>query len=217
MIQKQSSSRWTDISVLIQGSIVHWPNDPPFEKTMVSEISKGDHANLSKISLGAHTGTHVDAPRHFINDGIDISMVSIDVFVGPARVIEISDPKMITIQELAQHKIRRNERILFKTRNSSYIWKSKIFVEDFVALSVEAAEYLVQQKVKMIGVDYLSVGPYHGNGGDIHRALLSKQIGIIEGLDLSGVNPGKYYLVCLPLKIKDGDGAPARAIIRPIR
>jgi arylformamidase len=217
MIKEQISSRWIDISVLIGNDIVHWPGDPPFEKTMVAEIQKGNNANLSKLTLGAHTGTHVDAPRHFVNEGIDVSMISIEVFVGAARVIEILDRKIISVQELKQHKIRRNERLLFKTRNSSYAWKTDHFVEDFVALSLEAAEYLVQQGVKMIGVDYLSVGPYHGNGGDIHRQLLSAQVGIIEGLNLSAVNPGRYYLVCLPLKIKDGDGAPARAMIRAIR
>jgi len=216
MMTEQRSSRWIDISVLINEAIVHWPNDPPFEKTMISEIDKGDHANLSKLTMGAHTGTHVDAPRHFINDGIDVSMMSIDIFVGPARVIEITDSKIITTREMEQHKIRRSERLLFKTRNSSHVWNESNFVQDFVALSLEAAEYLVQQKVKMIGVDYLSVGPYHGNGGDVHRKLLSQQVGIIEGLDLSSVTSGKYYLVCLPLKIKSGDGAPARAILRPM-
>ncbi len=205
---------WIDISVPLQNSIVHWPSDPPFERTQVEDISKGDSANLSKLNMGSHSGTHVDAPRHFIQDGVDISQMPLDTMIGPARVIEIRDNRSIRVDELSESDIRRGERILFKTHNSSGIWERKTFVPDFVSLSKEAADFLAERKVRMVGIDYLSIGPYHGEGAYIHRTLLKAGVWIIEGLDLSQVKPGPYYLICLPLRIESGDGSPARAILR---
>ena len=207
-------TNWTDISVPLHNAMVHWPGDPPFERVKTEDMDRGDTHNLSKLAMGSHTGTHVDAPRHFVRDGLDISSMPIETMVGVARVIEIRDPRLIRPEELSEHKIRRGERLLLKTRNSDSVWKTPNFVTDFVALSEEAALFLAERKLKMIGVDYLSVGAFHGEGVEIHRTLLNAGIWIIEGLDLSRVGTGKYDLVCLPLKIEGGDGAPARAALK---
>lgn len=157
----------------------------------------------------------MDAPLHFVRQGIGIDKLPLNTTVGRARVIEIQDTESIKPEELARHRIRRGERILFKTRNSSRGWQTDTFIEDFVFISKEAARFLAERKVRVVGVDYLSVGGFKRDGIETHRTLLEGGVWIIEGLDLSNVKPGKYDLICLPLKIEQGDGAPARAILRP--
>jgi arylformamidase len=195
--------------------MVHWPSDPPVSIKRVKDIEQGDTANLSVISMGAHSGTHMDAPIHFVKQGHGIDSIPIDTLVGRARVIEIRDPESIKPQEVAGHRIRHGERILFVTRNSSYVWQKDEFVEDFVFISDAAADLLVDRGVRLVGVDYLSVGSFKHGGSYVHKTLLSGGVWIIEGLNLSNVTPGKYDLICLPLRIVAGDGAPARAILRP--
>jgi arylformamidase len=136
--------------------------------------------------------------------------------IGRARVIEIGDPVSIKPEELAGHNIQRGERILFKTRNSPRCWQTDDFVEDFVYIAHEAAQYLASLGVQLVGVDYLSVGGSHVDGPETHQALLEGGIWIVEGLNLSQVDPGAYDLICLPLRIVGGDGAPARAILRRV-
>jgi arylformamidase len=136
--------------------------------------------------------------------------------VGRARVIEILDTESIKREELLQHRIRRGECILFQTSNSSYVWQTDDFIEDFVFISDDAALFLAERGVRLVGVDYLSVGSFKRGGSYVHRTLLSGGVWIIEGLNLSGVKQGKYDLICLPLKLDDCDGAPARAILRPL-
>jgi arylformamidase len=157
----------------------------------------------------------MDAPVHFLKKGKGIDEMPFSAAVGPARVIEIRDRHSIKTEDLRRNRIRSGERVLFKTRNSSRCWKTGRFVKDFVYLSTEAAQELARIKVRTVGIDYLSVGGYKKNGLEVHRALLSGGIWIIEGLNLSGVKPGVYDLVCLPLKVVGGDGAPARAALRP--
>lgn len=210
------SPGWIDISVPLRSGMVHWPSDPSFQRDIVQSIQQGATANLSKITMGTHSGTHIDAPLHFIQEGKDISSLPLEDMIGIARVIEISDPHLITVNELLDHKIRAGERILFKTLNSSTVWKTDDFIEHFVSVSREAAEFLAKLAVKAIGVDYLSVGGYHSDGSDIHRILLGAGIWLIEGLDLSAVDPGDYFIICLPLRICNGDGSPARAALRPL-
>lgn len=211
-----TSSPWIDISVPLRNAMVHWPSDPPVKIERVSDIAHGDTSNLSTISMGSHTGTHMDAPLHFIQQAKSISDMPLDTTIGRARVIEIHDTESIKPEELEQHRIRRGERILFKTLNSTRGWKTDHFIEDFVFISKEAAHFLTERGVKVVGVDYLSVGGFKRDGAYIHQTLLGGGIWIIEGLDLSGVNPGKYNLICLPLKLDQGDGAPARALLRPV-
>ena len=214
MVDKTPS--WIDISVPLRDSMVHWPGDPPVTVKLVKDIEQGDSANVSVLSMGAHSGTHVDAPLHFIRQGTGIDMMPLDATIGKARVIEIKDAESIKPEELLPHRLRRGERILFKTRNSSHVWQTDEFVEDFVFISDDAARFLVERGVRMVGVDYLSVGSYKHGGSYVHKTLLGGGIWIIEGLDLSRVIPGKYELICLPLRLIQGDGAPARAIVRPV-
>lgn len=205
---------WIDISVPLHDGMVHWPDNPPVKVERMLDMDVGHACNVSKISLGVHTGTHVDAPRHFLRDGIGVHLAPLSALIGPAHVIAIADPRAVSADELRQHDIQAGERVLFKTLNSDRCWQTDAFIEDFVYVSQAAARYLAHLRVQTVGVDYLSVGGYTVDGPETHHALLSAGIWIIEGLNLAGVRPGTYELICLPLKIADSDGAPARAVLR---
>ena len=205
---------WIDISVPLRTGMVHWPDNPPVSIERMLDIERGDVANVSKLSMGAHTGTHMDAPLHFFRTGRGLDTMPLTATIGRARVIEIRDPESIKPEELRPHRIQRGERVLFKTRNSARCWQTDDFVEDFVYISQEAARYLAAKQVQTIGVDYLSVGGFFKDGVETHHALLEAGIWIIEGLNLANVVPGIYELICLPLKIEGSDGAPSRAILR---
>lgn len=208
--------RWIDVSVAIRDGMVHWPDDPPVVVEATLDTAEGAPANVSRIALGVHTATHMDAPRHFRPGATAIDELPFEAGVGPARVIAIRDPERITVAELEPHGITAGERILFRTANSPRAWRSAEFVEDAVHLTVEAARWLAAKQVRTIGIDYLSVGGFTaGNGAAVHGPLLAAGVAIIEGLDLSDVPPGPCDLVCLPLKLAGGDGAPARAFVRP--
>lgn len=208
------SHEWIDVSVPLRTGMVHWPDNPPVSIERTLNIELGDVANVSRLSMGAHTGTHMDAPLHFFQKGKGIHTMPLSVGVGQARVIEIYDPESIKPEELRPHRIQWGERILFKTQNSPRCWQTDNFVEDFVYISQEAARYLASLQVQTIGIDYLSVGGFTKDGIETHHALLEAGIWLIEGLNLTNVIAGKYELICLPLKIEDADGAPARAILR---
>jgi arylformamidase len=210
------ASAWIDVSVAFRTGMAHWPDNPPVRIARILDITQGDECTLSMISMGAHSGTHMDAPVHFLRGGKRLDEMPLSAVIGPARVIAIRDPECITVEELRPHRIRRGERILFKTRNSARVWKTDAFTKEFVYLSTEAGEFLAARRVRTVGVDYLSVGGYEKNGPEVHRALLTAGIWIIEGLDLSRVRPGEYDLICLPIKIAQSDGAPARAVLRRI-
>lgn len=216
MQEKTQQSNWLDISVPLYSGMVHWPDNPPCEIGLVMNIDYGDPCNLSRLSMGVHTGTHMDAPFHFIQSGKSIDTMPLEATIGPTRVLEINDPQAIKIKELEPYAIQPGERILFKTSNSTRAWQSATFVEDFVYISHEAAQYLAEKQVQTVGVDYLSVGGYRVDGPETHRALLGAGIWIIEGLNLSSVQAGSYELICLPLKMMGAEGAPARAILRPL-
>jgi len=209
------ASPWIDVSVMLRTGMVSWPGDPPARISHAKEIERGDPCTVSLLEMGAHTGTHMDAPAHFVRGGIGIDEMPLDAAIGSARVIPIRDRKSIKPDELARYRIRRGERVLFKTHNSDHAWDTDSFVEDFVYLSATAAQYLVERQVRLVGVDYLSVGGFRADGVETHQALLKAGIWIIEGLNLKRVRPGRVQLVCLPLKISGGDGAPARALVRP--
>ncbi len=172
---------------------------------------------MSQMTINTHHGTHVDAPRHFFPDGQSIDNMPLTAIMGPARVIEIRDKELIKPEELAAHNLRAGERILFKTINSTYYKKGK-FVEDFVHIPKETALFLADKKISVVGIDYLAVGSYRDRDSliEVHQILLGNGIWIVEALNLSGVEPGDYEIICLPIKIKDGDAAQARAIIRPL-
>ncbi len=196
--------------------MVHWPNDPPFKLDRVMQQEKGDICTLSHITLSVHTGTHMDAPLHFLPKAPTIDTMPLDATVGHARVILIRDRTAIRRQELLEHEIADTERILFKTANSDHSWNTDEFDEEFIYIARDAAEYLAEIGVRCVGVDYLSVGGYKVDAVETHQALLGAGVWVIEGLNLSGVEPGEYDLVCLPLKLVDAEGAPARAILRSI-
>ena len=213
----QYSSQWIDISVPLRNAMVTWPTQPPVQIERCDDMERGDICNQSTISMSAHTGTHMDAPLHFVREGISIDQIPLAMTVGQARVIELHDTESIKPAELVPHHIRHGERILFKTQNSQRSRQTNTFIEDFIFISEEAARFLVECGVSVVGVDYISVAGFKSDPAKTHRILLEAGIWLIEWLDLSGVEPGKYELICLPLKLDQGDGAPARAILRPIR
>ena len=206
---------WIDISVPLKNGMVHWPGDPAFQSRLAKTLGDDCPCNLTHLDMSAHTGTHMDAPRHFIADGKTMETMPIDATVGPCRVIEIHDETAITAAELEPHQLQRNERILFKTRNSACSWQTDDFDEDFIYIAQDAARHLTACGVMTVGVDYLSVGGYKKDGVETHVELLGAEVWIIEGLNLAAITPGEYDLACLPLKLVGSDGAPARAILRP--
>jgi len=207
-------SGWIDISVPIFTGMAYWPDNPPVQMRRMMDMDRGDDCTVSVLSIGSHTGTHMDAPSHFIRTGLAMDQMPLDAGVGPARVIAIDDPDSIRLEEIRPCAIRRGERILFKTRNSGRRWEKEPFHKKFVYLSTEAAVFLARRQIRLVGVDYLSVGGYEKNGLEVHRALLGGGVWIVEGLNLSEADSGRYHLICLPLRMQGADGAPARAVLR---
>ncbi len=215
---ESAPSDWIDISIPIHNKMVHWPGDPVPRVERIKDRDKGDDVTLTELQFIDHVGTHVDAPLHFLAGGRTIDKMPVDATMGRARVIEIKNPVSIELKELEPHGIRRGERILFKTRNSSRCYKTDDFVPDYVYFSVDVAKYLVQRGVRVVGLDYLSVGKYgdRQNLGDTHRILLEGGVYIIEGINLAKVKAGRYDMVCLPLLLEKGDASCARALLRPV-
>lgn len=206
--------RVIDISVAISPSMHIYPGDPAVEVYPASAIAKGDSNNSSRLVMGSHTGTHIDAPRHFIEDRLTVDKLPMDVLVGKAYVAEILTTGQISVADLERAKIPQDtKRVIFKTVNSKLIWKAKEFQPDFISLSGEGAQWLVQRGVRLVGIDYLSVEKFKSPNHEVHHTLLDANVVILEGLNLTGVSPGEYTLCCLPLKISGGDGAPARAVL----
>jgi arylformamidase len=208
---------WKDVTAPLHTGMVHWPDNPPVSIERMLDISKGDNANVSAMSMGSHTGTHMDAPVHFLNDGIGLDRMDLDATIGTARVIKIDDREAIRPDAIRDAVFDPGDRIIFRTRNSDEEWWSQSFKEDFVYLSHEAAQLLVERQVRTVGVDYLSVGGYKRDGAATHKALLGAGVWIIEGLRLQAIEPGDYELICLPLLVIGADGAPARALLRPAK
>lgn len=204
-----------DITLPISPVMPVWPGDPPVVLEQVSSMDAGAHDNVSRLGCSVHTGTHVDAPHHFLNDHRTVDALSLDVLIGPAQVIQIpEDVDLITADILEKAAVPSGtSRLLLKTRNSR-LWerREKEFVKDFVGISLDGAEWLVRIGLKLVGIDYLSIAPYK-HSLPTHQVLLKPGIVILEGVDLSAVSPGIYNLYCLPLKLVGSDGAPARAIL----
>jgi arylformamidase len=204
-----------DVTVPIRAGMPVYEGDPTVDIQAWSTLAKGNSANVSFLHFGAHTGTHVDAPAHFIEGARKIDALALDTLIGPARVIRVPDDVTeIDPEFIAKQDLRGVERILFHTRNSSF-WNEG-FRKDFTHLLPEAAEKLVELGVKLVGTDYLSIEKFHSGHHRTHLALLSNNVVIVEGLNLSEVPDGEYELICLPLRIAggDGDGAPARVVLR---
>jgi arylformamidase len=204
---------WIDVTVPVRTGMVCWPDDPPVRVDRVSDVDRGDEATVSRLSLGAHTGTHVDAPAHFLRGGAGVDAIPIDATVGPARVVLLPGVGAIGPDQLAAIEPVAGERILLHTDNSA-LWRSDRFSKRYAHLTTAAAELLVDRRVRTIGIDYLSIEAFGAPGHPAHRVLLAAGVCILEGLDLSAVDPGDYDLVCLPLRVAGADGAPARAVLR---
>ena len=201
------------MSVPISSRLPTWPGDPKVSLERVSSIARGDAANVSRLDAGVHTGTHVDAPVHFVDGATGIDSIPLETLVGPCLVVE-ADPPWLELRP-EDLPASAHTRILFKTRNSARWAARKIdFETEFVAVGLELARRLVAEDKILVGVDYLSVESYHAPfEHPVHHTLLEARIVVIEGLDLSGVEPGEYDLYCLPLKLVASDGAPARTML----
>lgn len=201
-----------DITMPLSADLPVYPGDPPVVIVPWIRIADGDPANVSRITLCSHSGTHLDAPRHFSDSGIPVDEIPLDLLIGKALVVEIPAVKVIGRKELERLRMKGVERLLLKTDNSE-LWKETQFNAEFAALSVEGARFLLEAGVKLIGIDYLSVESIEGDG-EVHKMLLDNGVVVLEGVNLADVVPGEYELICLPLKIKGGDGAPVRALLR---
>ncbi len=205
---------WKDVSVPLRDGMVHWPGDPECHIKRVSRMEDGAVCNLTHLSMSAHTGTHMDAPRHFVADGKTMEQMPLEPVIGRCRVFELDCEDQITVEDLKKLKIAPRQRVLFKTRNSTRSWAMDEFDKDFVSIRADAAKYLVDQGVVTVGVDYLSIGGFNKDGVETHQIMLGAGIWVIEGLNLADIKPGYYELICLPLKLEGADGAPCRVVLR---
>ncbi len=202
-----------DVTLPIAPGMPVYPGDPEVAIRPWSSIAAGAPVNLSHLSLGAHTGTHVDAPRHFRAGAPGVDRLSLAVLIGPACVVDLRDARAITAEDVLGLELRGTVRLLFQTRNSA-AWRAGQFPEDPVALTGDAAQLLVREGVRLVGLDSPSADALGATDFPAHRTLLNAGVIILEALDLSDVPAGEYELLCLPLRIVDGDGGPARVILR---
>jgi len=219
-----SVSEWKDITLplgknipVLPGGTSERPVQPPKVERFF-DVDKGDKVTMSRIEINSHDGTHIDAPLHFFYGGGSIDEMPLDTTIGRARVIEIKDKESIKPEELEAYDIQPGERLLFKTKNSPGAYEGKEPAEDYVYISTEAARFLADKKVRLIGLDYLTIGSFKvaDNVKDTHETLLGNGVYVIEGLNMSGVEAGEYELICLPLRLEKGDAGPCRAILRPL-
>ncbi|HOR01628.1 MAG TPA: cyclase family protein [Anaerolineae bacterium] len=204
-----------DISVALQHGLVVWPRERPLDVQRVSHVETGG-ANVSELCLSSHTGTHVDPPLHFVAGGRPVDQLPLDVLVGPADVLDLTHVSAaITAADLETARLPADcRRLLLHTRNSQH-WEraDTAFDEGYVGLAADAAAWVVARGIQLVGIDYLSIEPFNLPGHPVHHTLLQAQVVILETLNLTGVAAGRYQLLCLPLRIAGGDGAPARAVL----
>jgi arylformamidase len=206
-------SRIYDISVPIRSGGLVYPGNPEIEITLQQAVAKGAGANVSFIRFGSHTGTHADAARHFFDDGQTVDAIPLERLIGPALLLSFPDDLgAVGAADLQKHDLKGHTRVLLRTRNSALL-SQKEFVRDYTYLAPDGAQYLVDNGVELVGIDYLSIEQFHSGHHKTHRTLLERSVVILEGLDLSVPAPGEYHLICLPLRIEGGDGAPARAVL----
>lgn len=208
-------SEFIDISLTVTNQLITWPGDPSVHLERVKKIEQGANANVSELNLGVHTGTHVDAPVHFIPGANGIDTLALDELIGPAQVIQLPDGEDFANRKVLEQAgiLPGTTRLLIKTRNSHY-WADQVkeFQPTFVGVTKDGAEFLVEKGIRLVGLDYLSISPYK-QSRPTHEVLLGARVIILEGLDLSKVTPGEYTLICLPVKLGGSDGAPARAVL----
>lgn len=203
-----------DITVPIIPGLLTWPGDPPISIEPTSRIADGAICNMSRISFGSHAGTHVDPPLHFIDKAQSVDELPLDALIGPAWVAHFPDKQAVGSADLEAAGIPQVERLILKTDNSKF-WPPNdgVFREDFVYLAPDGAEWVVKRGIRLVGTDFLSIQQYKAPTNATHLALLGNGVVVVEGLDLTQVEPGAYELICLPLKVAGGDGAPMRAVL----
>jgi arylformamidase len=205
-----------DISVSLTPGMAVWPGDPALEFQKIGEITQGGVANITRLVASAHTGTHMDAPRHFIEGATGIDQFPLEALVGTVYVLDFTHlTNHIGAADLEGAGLPAGaERVLFKTTNSA-IWQDSPteFRRDYIALAPDGAQWLVERGIKLVGIDYLSIERFEPARYDTHYTLLGKRVVVVEGVDLSQIEPGEYTLFALPLKLKDADGAPARVLL----
>jgi len=202
-----------DVTVPLSSEVPTYPGDPPFETRPTQRMADGGAFNATRITLGTHLGTHVDAPAHFLAGGATVDELPLEILMGKARVVEVSARDRIDRADLEALDLRDDIRVLVKTRMSGQMHRPPVH-EDHVYLTVDAANYLAQAGIKLVGIDYLSVDRFGTADYPSHHALLEAGVVVLEGLDLSEVEPGEYEMTCLPLRIVGAEGAPARVILR---
>jgi arylformamidase len=202
-----------DVSVPLDATLPNYPGNTPFSLDAIKRVARGDSSNVSTLHMSAHAGTHVDAPRHFFDDGAGTEALPLDMLIGRARLVEIPSRKGITADDLMPLKLDEDVRLLIKTHNS-LLWGDAGFHADYVGILESAAKHLVEHGVKVVGVDYLSVEQFKNPGAPAHHVLLGAGTIVIEGLNLRDVEPGVYDMFCLPLRVVGSDGAPARVVLR---
>jgi arylformamidase len=203
-----------DISIPLGAGAVDWPGLPPYSRELVSEMKTGGTADISKLTLTCHVGTHVDTPSHFILNGKNLDQYPVADWILPAQVISIEDSQAVRPSELTQLDIRPGEAILFQTDNSRMgRCVSGVFTEDYVYITPEAADFLIQKEIAMVGIDYGGVDRFDDSNMTIHHKLLGSGIRIVESINLKDIPTGRYTLFCLPLRISGAEGAPARAVL----
>lgn len=204
-----------DISVMLENGMTVYEGDPAFKRTLLHSLKKKGPVNLSVIETGLHNGTHFDAPWHVLDSGVTMDKINPEMFFGKVLVVEIKDKKSIDLPELSGIDFQGQEKVLFKTSNSAYLEKRKPFRKDFVHFTGAAAEYLGKKKrIKLVGIDYLSVDKFHSGNHPAHKAFMKHKVLILESVNLSKVKPGLYDLFAAPLLIKGADGGPARVFLR---
>jgi len=202
-----------DVTVPIDASLPNYPGNTPFTLEAIKRLARGDSSNVSTLHMSAHTGTHVDAPRHFFDNAPGVEALPLEMMLGRTRVIEISSRSGIGAEQLADLDLSDDVRILFKTSNSR-LWGSPDFHTDYTGVTASGAEHLIAHGIRVVGVDYLSVEEFKKPGAPAHHVLLGGGAIIIEGLNLRDVDPGIYDMLCLPLRVVGADGAPARVVLR---
>lgn len=209
-------SKIIDISVALRSDMPVWPGSVGFRLSRTQRLESGDPTNVSRLDCDVHVGTHVDAPLHFIEGGASIEQLPLEILCGPAVVADLTRADSITADDLAALSLPEDTtRLLLKTRNSALWERKQSFDADYVALTIDAAKWIVKRGIRLVGIDYLSVQRYY-NGPETHQILLEAEVVTIEGLNLAGVAAGDYELICLPLKLVGAEGAPARTVLRPI-
>jgi arylformamidase len=202
-----------DLTVALDAQVPTYPNNTPFTLEPITRMARGDSSNVSTLHMSAHTGTPIDAPRHFFDGGLGADALPLEMLIGRARVIELTTRRGIEADDFAPHDLSEDVRVLIKTVNSRF-WGSPDFHTEYVGVTESGAKYLVEHGIKVVGVDYLSVEVFKTPGAPAHRLLLGAGTIIIEGLNLRDVEPGVYDMYCLPLRVVGSDGAPARVVLR---